>query len=89
MKEAQKSEDRRSGAGHLTRLVQFNTLVVSPVLDKIKGKDAAMKELAELLAKATEEAKKEGGYRGGMWVQDGRVSHMSPPVVIADLMSCT
>ncbi len=37
------------------------TRQVTPLLDKVKGVDAAKKELAEMLMKAAEEAKKEGG----------------------------
>lgn len=44
----------------IKKLVQFNALVVTPLLDKIKGTEAAKKELADLLVKAAEEAKKEG-----------------------------
>ena len=49
--------------------MQFNSLVVTPILEKAKGTEAAKKEIAELLAKAAEEAKKEGvevrGQGGG------------------------
>ena len=44
--------------------MQFNSLVVTPILEKAKGTEAAKKELAELLAKAAEEAKKEGAQVG-------------------------
>lgn len=52
--------DRRESAASIKKLVQFNALVVTPLLDRIKGVDAAKKELADLLMKAAEEAKKEG-----------------------------
>lgn len=52
--------DRRESAGSLKKLIQFNALVVTPLVERISGRDAAMKEMAELLAKATEEARKEG-----------------------------
>jgi ribosomal protein L22 len=42
-------------------LVQFNTVAVTPLVERLSGRDKAMKEMAELLAKAAEEAKKEGG----------------------------
>lgn len=70
VKESQKEkEDRKVSAGHMRRMVQFNALVVTPILERIKGveaaskekeKEAAMKELADIMAKAAEEAKKEG-----------------------------
>jgi hypothetical protein len=34
--------------------VQFNALVVTPIVEKAKGTEAAKKELAELLAEAAE-----------------------------------
>jgi hypothetical protein len=37
---------------------------VTPLLDRVKGVDAAKKELAEMLMKAAEEAKKEGEQDG-------------------------
>lgn len=40
--------------------MQFNALVVTPVLERVKGLEDAKKELAEMMAKAMEEAKKEG-----------------------------
>lgn len=52
--------DRRESAASIKKLVQFNALVATPLLDRVKGVDAAKKELAELLMKAAEEAKKEG-----------------------------
>ena len=52
--------DRRESASSLKKLIQFNALVVTPLVERLSGRDAAMKEMAELLAKATEEAKKEG-----------------------------
>ena len=59
--QAQKDKgDRRESAASIKKLVQFNALVVTPLLDRVKGVDAAKKELAELLMKASEEAKKEG-----------------------------
>ena len=53
--------DRRESAAHIKKLVAFNSLVVTPLVERLSGRDAAMKEMAELLAKAAEEAKKEGG----------------------------
>jgi hypothetical protein len=51
--------DKRAAAVGLKRLVQFNSLVVAPLLERVAGTEAAKKELAELMAKAAEEAKKE------------------------------
>jgi len=60
VQQAQKERDRKAAAQTLKKLVQFNSLVVTPILEKAKGTEAAKKEIAELLAKAAEEAKKEG-----------------------------
>eukprot|EP00877_Chromochloris_zofingiensis_P006644 jgi/Chrzof1/2232/Cz11g07180.t1_TIC110[v5.2] len=60
VQQAQKERDRKASAAIIKKLVQFNALVVTPLLDKIKGTEAAKKELADLLVKAAEEAKKEG-----------------------------
>jgi type II secretory pathway component PulM len=38
---------------------QFNALVVTPILERVKGTEAAKKELAEMLAQAAEKAKQE------------------------------
>ena len=57
--------DRRESAAHIKKLVAFNSLVVTPLVERLSGRDAAMKEMAELLAKAAEEAKKEGGSEEG------------------------
>lgn len=45
--------------------------MVTPVLDRVKGVDAAKKELAELMAKAVEEAKKVGGIGIANWLRNG------------------
>jgi len=52
--------DRRESAASLKKLIQFNSLVVTPLVERLSGREAAMKEMAELLAKAKEEAEKEG-----------------------------
>eukprot|EP00879_Flechtneria_rotunda_P009976 GHRR01010432.1.p1 GENE.GHRR01010432.1~~GHRR01010432.1.p1 ORF type:complete len:735 (+),score=296.51 GHRR01010432.1:437-2641(+) len=59
VQQAQKERDRRSAAQVLKKLVQFNALVVTPILEKVKGTDAAKKELADLLVQAAEKAKQE------------------------------
>ncbi|KXZ55238.1 hypothetical protein GPECTOR_3g379 [Gonium pectorale] len=51
--------DRKEFASAIKKLLTFNALMVTPLLDKVKGVDAAKKELAEMLMKAAEEAKKE------------------------------
>ncbi|GIL58607.1 hypothetical protein Vafri_13622 [Volvox africanus] len=51
--------DRREFASAIKKLLQFNALMVTPLLERVKGVDAAKKELAEMLLKAAEEAKKE------------------------------
>ncbi|GLC39997.1 hypothetical protein PLESTB_000120100 [Pleodorina starrii] len=51
--------DRREFASAIKKLLQFNALMVTPLLERVKGVDAAKKELAEMLMKAAEEAKKE------------------------------
>lgn len=51
--------DRREFASIIKKMLQFNALMVTPLLEKVKGVDAAKKELAEMLMKAAEEAKKE------------------------------
>lgn len=56
-KEQQK--DRKAASAILKKLVQFNALVVTPILERVKGFDAAAKEMAELLTKAVEKAKAE------------------------------
>ncbi|EFJ41589.1 hypothetical protein VOLCADRAFT_98450 [Volvox carteri f. nagariensis] len=53
------SRDRRDFAASVKKLLQFNALMVTPLLERVKGVDAAKKELAEMLLKAAEEAKKE------------------------------
>ncbi|PNW77802.1 hypothetical protein CHLRE_10g452450v5 [Chlamydomonas reinhardtii] len=53
------NRDRKEFASAIKKLLQFNALMVTPLLDKVKGVDAAKKELAEMLMKAAEEAKKE------------------------------
>mmetsp|Transcript_30974 Transcript_30974/g.68639 ORF Transcript_30974/g.68639 Transcript_30974/m.68639 type:complete len:1037 (+) Transcript_30974:146-3256(+) len=52
--------DRKAFAASIKKMVQFNALVVTPLLERIKGMDKAKKELADLMMKAMEEAKKEG-----------------------------
>ncbi|KAF8060559.1 SULTR2 [Scenedesmus sp. PABB004] len=61
VQQAQKERDRRSAAQVLKKLVQFNALVVTPILEKVKGagNEAAKKELADLLVQAAEKAKQE------------------------------
>lgn len=54
VQQAQKERDRRNAAQVLKKLVQFNALVVTPIIDKVKGEEAAKKELAELLVQAAE-----------------------------------
>jgi hypothetical protein len=54
--------DKRAAAGQLKKLVQFNAVVVTPLLERVKAagvSDDAKKELAEVLAKAAEAAKAE------------------------------
>ncbi|KIY98725.1 hypothetical protein MNEG_9237, partial [Monoraphidium neglectum] len=51
--------DRKAAAIQLKKMVQFNSLVVTPLLERVAGTEAAKKELAELMAKAAEAAKKE------------------------------
>jgi hypothetical protein len=45
----------------LLSVVQFNALVVTPIVEKAKGTEAAKKELAELLAEAAEKVKTNAG----------------------------
>jgi len=52
--------DRKEETAAIKRLVQFNAIVVTPLLDRVKGLEAGKKELAELLMKAQENAKAEG-----------------------------
>eukprot|EP00878_Enallax_costatus_P008337 GHUV01008715.1.p1 GENE.GHUV01008715.1~~GHUV01008715.1.p1 ORF type:complete len:884 (+),score=360.27 GHUV01008715.1:261-2912(+) len=59
VQQAQKERDRRSAAQVLKKLVQFNALVVTPIIEKVKGQEAAKKELADLLVQAAEKAKQE------------------------------
>uniref|UniRef100_A0A7S0S6E9 Uncharacterized protein n=1 Tax=Chlamydomonas leiostraca TaxID=1034604 RepID=A0A7S0S6E9_9CHLO len=61
LKERGTQQDRKAEAAAIKKLVQFNAIVVTPLLDRIKGVDAAKKEMAELMAKAVEAAAKEGG----------------------------
>jgi arsenate reductase-like glutaredoxin family protein len=58
VQQAQKERDRRSAAQVLKKLVQFNALVVTPIVEKAKGTEAAKKELAELLAEAAEKVRR-------------------------------
>ncbi|KAG2482678.1 hypothetical protein HYH03_018413 [Edaphochlamys debaryana] len=51
--------DRKEFAASIKKLLQFNALMVTPLLERVKGVDAAKKELADMLMKAAEEAKKE------------------------------
>jgi len=54
--------DKRAAAGQLKKLVQFNAVVVTPLLERIKAagvSDGAKRELAEVLAQAAAAAKKE------------------------------
>ncbi|GBF94257.1 110 kDa translocon of chloroplast envelope inner membrane [Raphidocelis subcapitata] len=51
--------DKKAAAVGLKRMVQFNSLVLTPLLECVSGTEAAKKELAELMAKAAEAAKKE------------------------------
>lgn len=57
---SKKVKNRKDAAGMLKQLVQFNVFVATPILEKLKGFDAAKKELADVLAKAVEAAQKEG-----------------------------
>ncbi|GFR49409.1 hypothetical protein Agub_g11462 [Astrephomene gubernaculifera] len=57
--------DRREFASCIKKLLQFNALMVTPLLERVKGVDAAKKELAEMLAKAAEAAAKEEAAEGG------------------------
>lgn len=59
IKLAQKEVDKKDAAARYKKLVQFNAVVVTPILDKIKGLEAAQKELADILAQAVKAAKVE------------------------------
>uniref|UniRef100_A0A383VE54 Uncharacterized protein n=1 Tax=Tetradesmus obliquus TaxID=3088 RepID=A0A383VE54_TETOB len=59
VQQAQKERDRRSAAQVLKKLVQFNALVVTPIVEKAKGTEAAKKELAEIMAEAAKKAKEQ------------------------------
>jgi len=60
IKERGANQDRKASAAVLKKLVQFNAIVVTPMLERVKGTDAAKKEIAEIMAKAMEQAKAEG-----------------------------
>lgn len=57
VQQAQKERDRRNAAQVLKKLVQFNALVVTPIVEKVKGQEAAKKELADLLVQAAEKVR--------------------------------
>lgn len=54
VQQAQKERDRRSAAQVLKKLVQFNALVVTPILEKVKGEEAAKKKMADMLVQAAD-----------------------------------
>lgn len=56
VKLAQKEGDKKDAALRYKKLVQFNAVVVTPIYEKIKGLDAAQKELADLLKEAVKKA---------------------------------
>lgn len=60
LKERGSNQDRKAAAAALKKLVQFNAIVVTPLLERVKGINAAQKEIAEIMAKAMEQAKAEG-----------------------------
>eukprot|EP00798_Chlamydomonas_sp_ICE-L_P030469 gene30469-35480_t len=52
VQKAAEAQDQNQCAQVMKNLVQFNALVVTPVLDKVKGTDAAKKELMVILMQA-------------------------------------
>ncbi|GFH05898.1 uncharacterized protein HaLaN_00440, partial [Haematococcus lacustris] len=60
LKERGANQDRKAAAAVLKKLVQFNAIVVTPMLERVKGLDAVAKEVAELMTKAMAEAKAKG-----------------------------